>query len=160
MLMRSWRCGCFATGFCYQIAKPGNKTAASPWPDPYSVVFFLCSVERIPRGQQGRVSWDHWLLICRGQLCIITRTTSAIRWHGSWRDPSHVWRHGRLLFVARWLLWQHVLLPRRLHPEGWRHWVHGYWPGAKWSRRRLLLDCGSGTRAGYGTMTIFRAPTS
>ena len=33
---RSWRCGCLLTWFCYQlIAKPGNKTAAPPWPDPY-----------------------------------------------------------------------------------------------------------------------------
>ena len=31
---RNW--GCFVTWFCYQlIAKPGNKTASVPWPDPY-----------------------------------------------------------------------------------------------------------------------------
>ena len=34
--LRSWRCGCLVTWFCYQlIAKPGNKTAAPPWPNPY-----------------------------------------------------------------------------------------------------------------------------
>ena len=34
--VRSRRCGCLVTWFCYQmIAKPGNKTAAPPWPDPY-----------------------------------------------------------------------------------------------------------------------------
>ena len=33
--VRSWRCGCFVTWFCYQLmAKPGNKTAAPSWPDP------------------------------------------------------------------------------------------------------------------------------
>ena len=33
---RSRNCGCLVTWFCYQlIAKPGNKTAAVPWPDPY-----------------------------------------------------------------------------------------------------------------------------
>ena len=32
----SWRCDCLVTWFCYQkIAKPGNKTATLPWPDPY-----------------------------------------------------------------------------------------------------------------------------
>ena len=32
----SRRCGCFVTWFCYQlIAKPGNKIAASSWPDSY-----------------------------------------------------------------------------------------------------------------------------
>ena len=33
--VRSRRCGCFVTWFCYQlIAKPGNKTATPSWPDP------------------------------------------------------------------------------------------------------------------------------
>ena len=32
----SRRCGCLVTWFCYQmIAKPGNKTSAPSWPDPY-----------------------------------------------------------------------------------------------------------------------------
>ena len=32
--VRLWRCSCLATWFCFQvIAKPGNKTAASLWPD-------------------------------------------------------------------------------------------------------------------------------
>ena len=35
------RCGCLVTWFCYQpIAKPGNNTAAPPWPEPFDV--FLC----------------------------------------------------------------------------------------------------------------------
>ena len=34
--VRSPRCGCLVTWFCYQlIAKPGNKLAAPPWPDSY-----------------------------------------------------------------------------------------------------------------------------
>ena len=34
--VRSRRCGCLVTWFCYHlIAKPGNKTAAPSWPDPY-----------------------------------------------------------------------------------------------------------------------------
>ena len=34
--VRSRNCGCLVTWFCYQlIAKPGNKTAAVLWPDPY-----------------------------------------------------------------------------------------------------------------------------
>ena len=36
--VRSRNCGCLVTWFCYQlIAKPGNKTATFPWPDPYRV---------------------------------------------------------------------------------------------------------------------------
>ena len=35
---RNW--GCLVTWFCYQlIAKPGNKTAAVSWPDPYDYYF-------------------------------------------------------------------------------------------------------------------------
>ena len=41
--VRSWRCGCFVTWFCYHlIAKPGNKTAAPSWHDPYIAV--ICSI--------------------------------------------------------------------------------------------------------------------
>ena len=35
MTCRSRNCGCLVTWFCYQ--KPGNKTAAVSWPDPYAV---------------------------------------------------------------------------------------------------------------------------
>ena len=36
--VRSWRCDCLVTWFCYQmIAKPGNKAGAPSWPDPYEV---------------------------------------------------------------------------------------------------------------------------
>ena len=36
--VRSRKCGCLVTWFCYQlIAKPGNKTATVSWPDPYSL---------------------------------------------------------------------------------------------------------------------------
>ena len=35
--VRSRNCGCLVTWFCYQlIAKPGNKTAAVSWSDPYA----------------------------------------------------------------------------------------------------------------------------
>ena len=36
--VRSRRCGCLVTWFCYQmIAKPGNVTATPSWPDPYEL---------------------------------------------------------------------------------------------------------------------------
>ena len=41
--VRSQRCGCLVTWFCYQmIAKPGNKTAAPSWPDPDRRVIHGC----------------------------------------------------------------------------------------------------------------------
>ena len=46
---RSWNCGCLVAWFCYQfIAKPGNKTAAVPWPDPYEIhLYRLKSCSRV-----------------------------------------------------------------------------------------------------------------
>ena len=38
--VRSQNCACLVTWFCYQlIAKPGNKAATVPWPDPYSTFY-------------------------------------------------------------------------------------------------------------------------
>ena len=40
--VRSRRCGCLATWFCYQlIAKPSNKTAAPSWPDLYFKIWCM-----------------------------------------------------------------------------------------------------------------------
>ena len=42
--VRSRNCGCLVTWFCYQlIAKPGNKTAAVPWPDPFENIMYKMS---------------------------------------------------------------------------------------------------------------------
>ena len=42
--VRTRRCGCLVTWFCYQmIAKPGNKTAAPSWPDPLCILKSLIS---------------------------------------------------------------------------------------------------------------------
>ena len=52
--VRSWNCGCFVTWFCYQlIAKPGNKTAAVSWPDPYGFIRYM----------QIYISWSLLLMI-------------------------------------------------------------------------------------------------
>ena len=46
--VRSRNCGCLVTWFCYQlIAKPGNKTAAVPWPDPYIHHLCLCVINTV-----------------------------------------------------------------------------------------------------------------
>ena len=48
--VRSRNCGCLVTWFCYQlIAKPGNKTVAVSWPDPY--IFF--------RRGRTQMAWYH-----------------------------------------------------------------------------------------------------
>ena len=44
--VRSRRCDCLVTWLCYHlIAKPGNKTATSLWPDPYHWPTFCSSFQ-------------------------------------------------------------------------------------------------------------------
>ena len=65
MWVRSRNCGCLFTWFCYQlIAKPGNKTATVPWPDPcklYKKATYSCT--------QNTLNW------LRLNLCINKRNT-------------------------------------------------------------------------------------
>ena len=61
--VRSWRCGCLVTWFCYQlIAKAGIKTAAPSWPHPYSFVYVLnCDLKA--RVMLNRDTWiNRWSL--------------------------------------------------------------------------------------------------
>ena len=73
--VRSWRCSCLVTWFCYQlIAKPGNKTAAPLWPDPYWFFFFkrdVCTVD---------ITWT----------CLLKQSLDqpAENKHGSWQGYS------------------------------------------------------------------------
>ena len=46
--VRPRRCGCLVTWFCYHlIAKPGNKTAATAWPDQSNFVAFAWATRRV-----------------------------------------------------------------------------------------------------------------
>ena len=55
--VRSQRCSCLVTWFCHQlIAKPGNKTALLPWPDPFLYA----------RLKNGRIM--PWQCPCRGNV--------------------------------------------------------------------------------------------
>ena len=53
--VRSRRCGCLVTWFCYHlIAKPGNKTATPAWPDPYNVSIIIIDSSVISIFLRGR----------------------------------------------------------------------------------------------------------
>ena len=42
MWVGSRNCGCLVAWFCYQfMAKPGSRTAAVPWPDPYVFTVYM-----------------------------------------------------------------------------------------------------------------------
>ena len=64
--VRSWRYDCLVTCFCYPlIVKPGNKTAAPPWLNPYTMLWlawsFIMSINlnSSPPGQNGRHFTDN-----------------------------------------------------------------------------------------------------
>ena len=86
---RNW--GCLVTWFCYQlIAKPGNKTAAVPWPDPYVVwkihiSFFLSCTCRSPVTSSRNIirsSASQW------PLSSVSWGESSISGSGSASSPS------------------------------------------------------------------------
>ena len=48
--VRSRNCGCLVAWFYYQlIAKPGNKTATVPWPDPYDPLYKWVNFDAWPQ---------------------------------------------------------------------------------------------------------------
>ena len=85
--VRSRKCGCLVTWFCYQlIAKPGNKTATPSWPDldtldllnnlyipnETEILSFWQNFHNWQHGKLSKytseitmlhvISWDNWLL--------------------------------------------------------------------------------------------------
>ena len=69
--VRSQRCGFLVTRFCYQlIAKPGNKTAAPPWPDPYDLLTQYWDWDKINGWHFGD---KHFVFIFFNQNCILNQ---------------------------------------------------------------------------------------
>ena len=61
MWVRSRNCGCLVTWFCYQlIAKPGNKTAAVPWPDP-CIILWLQFQDDTASTKLCCCQWNLWV---------------------------------------------------------------------------------------------------
>ena len=57
--VRSGRCGCLVTRFCYQlIAKPANKTAAPPWPESYKFWYEINSVQSTEREEKLKINHE------------------------------------------------------------------------------------------------------
>ena len=78
--VRSQNCVCLVTWFCYQlIAKPGNKTAAVSWPDPYAVVIYAVIYQFH--------SWFHCSLV-HNHIC--TFPPGPCRCRCSGKDPGHI----------------------------------------------------------------------
>ena len=62
----SWRCACLVTWFCYHlIAKTGNETGATSWPDPYENSHQLITMPFLfMMGQSIVVLWHHTNTYC------------------------------------------------------------------------------------------------
>ena len=90
--VRSRNCGCLVTWFCYQlIAKPGNKTAAVLWPDPYPWnmhTALLCFIRSEVSVRYLRFNMIHLLIYFR-----VTSLASGTGTIGVITEMSHE-RHG------------------------------------------------------------------
>ena len=70
MWVKSRRCGCLVTWFCYHlIAKPGNKTASPKWPDPSDYLSML--VKGIPDIRTKSTLQVLWNLSSHFECCLI-----------------------------------------------------------------------------------------
>ena len=74
--VRSRNCGCLVTWFCYHlIAKPGNKTAAVSWPDPYDAWILITWHPR--HGRHKSKVLEHNIIQHRN-LCTVETLYSTI----------------------------------------------------------------------------------
>ena len=84
---KTGNCGCIVAWFCYQlIAKPGNKTATVPWPDPYARGFnfrLFCYDFII-----NFTNWCDLFIHIQGIICFTD--TRVITWlhQCQWRKPE------------------------------------------------------------------------
>ena len=137
--VRSRRCGCLVTWFCYQmIAKPGNKTAAPLWPDPYDDTHVWCfwnneiqCIANLPLHQSQLSPKPHnrhrvpliWVR-SRRCGCLVTwfcyqmiakpgNKTAAPLWPDPY-DDTHVWcfRNNEIQCIANLPLYQSQLSPK------------------------------------------------
>ena len=81
--IRSRNCGCLVTWFCYQlIAKPSNKTATVPWPDPHNkLAIRIDSQVSNPGWSSHKCSWlgsDNDFLPDQPQIIIWTKIGSLL----------------------------------------------------------------------------------
>ena len=106
--VRTRNCSCLVTWFCYQmIAKPGNKTATVPWPNPYANMIYHIFIYMLLFFIYGNLSYQ--------VLYKITWTTQK------WQDYSrcNTWELvpvndvsfiGDILFSLCWLCFCVLLL--------------------------------------------------
>ena len=78
--LRSWRYNRLVTWFCYQlIAKPGNKTATPPWPDPLlSIPRFCWGLNLSVDCVMTELSCSIWLLSSPTQMAKRARNDNSI----------------------------------------------------------------------------------
>ena len=105
--VRSQNCGCLVTWFCYQlIAKPGNKTAAVPWPDPdtdglmqigaWWIYIFSPCVELLKVGHEGM-----WVQFGN-------QTLIALKWHSCY-SGMHLMAFDCIVVLPGIFLWSENL---------------------------------------------------
>ena len=124
-------CGCLVTWFCYQlIAKPSNKTATVPWPDPYTVgtpyntVPYITDSNIAWLGHGSQNSWSKlWIPVVKSAPVRVIFTWKSVpkkRIHGSpdiylgtqWKQrPNSPWSY-RLDVIVTFLWYGTISIVR------------------------------------------------
>ena len=80
--VRSRNCGCLVTWFCYQlIAKPGNKTVAVSWPDPYDFIKIM-KVDKFTVKKHKKLPILHCQYMAADALVLSQEPGHQQRWYG------------------------------------------------------------------------------
>ena len=96
--VRSQRCGCLVTWFCYQLmAKPGNKTAVPLWPDPYSL---MCGAHKWTLLMAYLEAYPCWVWKNFEKYIMSNFTESLLRdwWTEEWTQKDR-WMHRQMLLL-------------------------------------------------------------
>ena len=106
----SQRCGCLVACFCYHlIAKPGNKTAAPSWPDPYVFSIIIC------------VFFIILIIIMKlikpPSIAAIVTFSLGLGWLVSYRCPYMLWLGCRFYFIWHWFALDPILTGYALLPH-------------------------------------------
>ena len=175
--VRSWNCGCLVIWFCYQlIAKPGNKTATVPWPDPDLELNFPWG-QRVPLMAQRMVmhpilsahNFKNIWVMSRRCGCLVTwfcyhliakpgNKTAAL----SWPDPYTLSILELLCGQTDWLDWQlpaqgssHVegshirLTPHGIQQEDRSYGLLPYWQKSISSLNSVINQGQNDLKSGY-----------
>ena len=103
--VRSWKSSCLVTWFCYHlIAKPGNKTAAPSWSDPYICVILHKAPDRWVHVKETGIQ-----CLYNYELCFISNALWEFcdnHWVGGGQSDGYINSKLKMIIFVDWI---HIL---------------------------------------------------